>query len=341
MYILCFLLLLVKSLTAPYEFKITKTIYNTLRISAIIGHPGIEVELAVIFSEANLGLSNNMNYNESYSDTISDLVYLYKKIEFKENVGFRDMKNELVTVASLPMTKFSYNINHKGFFGLGEKIGLEKEAHLYYILNSKLGNSKQVFYLNYNKLKIGFGEYPNEYYQLKNKYKFCKMVNASYITNQKENIGYYCKFDMIYFKDSQNNAYHYYFIDTIVRFCPSSNAFFVPESFLNFLADTYFKEAIESNFCKKVKGELDYKYVKCNNNFDYRKLPKWTILFEKFSLKLDPEDLFTFVEGNLFVLIASSPNRNLFHFGYPILNKFITIIDNDKKEIGFINHQGI
>ena len=137
MYILCFLLLLVKSLTAPYEFKITKTIYNTLRISAIIGHPGIEVELAVIFSEANLGLSNNMNYNESYSDTISDLVYLYKKIEFKENIGFRDMKNELVTVASLPMTKLSYNINHKGFFGLGEKIGLEKEAHLYYILNVK------------------------------------------------------------------------------------------------------------------------------------------------------------------------------------------------------------
>ena len=77
------------------------------------------------------------------------------------------------------------------------------------------------------------------------------------------------------------------------------------------------------------------------SNFDYRKLPKWTILFEKFSLKLDPEDLFTFVEGNLFVLIASSPNRNLFHFGYPILNKFITIIDNNKKEIGFINHQGI
>ena len=199
---------------------------------------------------------------------------------------------------------------------------------------SQTPDSKKIFYIDYKSSIIGLGDYPDRKTNLRH-YKYCSLL-SKFSDNPIEYTGYFCNLDMIYYK--AQNKYVYYHFKTPIKFCVEANAIYCPRDYIDFLAETYFKEAITNNECRVIHNEDEYTYINCKNNFKYKSLPNWTIVFDNFSFKLTPEDLFTTVEGDLFFLICNSPNRNIWYFGYPVLKKFITVFDLEKMQIQFVPH---
>ena len=314
---------------APYELSFTKSIYNTIHVNTYVGSHLQNLDLSVTFCETFIGLNSRSKY-ETYKSSSHHVIYATSNgITFTDLVQF---SNNNKSFSEIPMILFNKNQDGRiGYIGLAPRKGSVNETLLEHIF-SQIPNSKKIMYVDYKTSKIGFGDYPTNKNNLRN-YKYCSLL-TNLNDNSIDRTGFYCNLDMIYYKF--DNKYVYYQFKTPIKFCVEANAIYCPREYIDFLADTYFKDAINKKQCIVVHNEEGYTYINCHNNYNYKSLPNWTIVFDNFSFKLTPEDLFTTVEGDLFFLICNSPNRNVWFFGYPVLKKFLTIFDLEKMQLQFV-----
>ena len=320
LFIVLFLFLSCSSI--PLEFKLRETEFKTYETKICLGTPKKCDYFVVSFVRDHLIAYGQTNYNplSSTSAKCEDINHC------------RDIMNVLehYSIENVYIEKDNFeNTNKKGFFRLGDRSKDGVISKLYRLAN------KRVFYIDKKNKKLVVGDYPEEYISVKeaNSFKYCELI-------EDEEPGFKCHLDSLYFKNGNDNSYTYYEVNKSVNFCPEPNAIYASSGFVDKIIKNYLREQISEHTCERIYSD-GFLYVRCSINYDYEndnRLKDITIIFNHFSLRLSPKDLFIEHDDSKYFLIIHNPEKKGWHFGYPFLLRYITLIDEEQKLIGFIPH---
>lgn len=305
-------------------FPLKETDRKVYETKVCLGTPKVCEDYVISFVQDNFILTARSSYQPKLSETASLIS------GEKENICYDSLSFSDVLINKVYISKtFEINVRRNGIFGFGPGNDDENSniAKFY-----KEAQGKKVFFIDISKKILSVGDYPVEYNKVKEsgKYKFCKLI---------KNNSYQCNLDSIYFSSDNGIQYNHFQIDSLVTICPQPNAVYASSAFMDLIIKVYFKEQIKEGSCHRVYTE-GYLYVSCDRRYDYlhdKRLKNITIILNKFSLVLTPKELFTYHEGDTYFLIIHNPEKKGWHFGYPFLRKFITVIDEEEMQIGFIN----
>ena len=305
-------------------FPLKETKYKVYETNVCLGTPKVCEDYLISFVENSFLLTGLSRYQSNLSESAS-FIAGEKQNSCYDSLFLRDV---LINKVYIYKT-FETNAGRRGIFGFGPGNDDDNSniAKLY-----KEAQGKKVFFLDLSKKILSIGDYPDEYKIVKEtgKYKYCKLI---------KNYSYQCNLDSIYFSSDIGIRYNHFQIDSLVTICPQPNAIYASSAFMDLIIKEYFKEQIKEGICLRVYSE-GYLFVECKRSYDYlndKRLKNITIILNKFSLVLTPKELFTYHEGDIYFLIIHNPEKKGWHFGYPFLTKFLTVIDEEEMQIGFIN----
>ena len=317
-----FFILFFSCSSIPLKFKLRETEFKTYETNICLGTPKKCDYYTLSFNKNHLISFGQTDYNplSSTSAKCKDNNHCHDIINFLEHYS---IDNVYIEKDNFSMT------NKKGIFSIGDRSKNSVIEKLYGLAN------KKVFYIDIKSKKFVVGDYPEEYSSVKenDSYKYCELI-------ENEEPGYRCNIDSLYFKNENDNSYTFYEVKQPVVFCPEPNAIYASSEFVDKIIKNYLREQISEHICERIYSG-GYLYVRCNINYDYEKdnrIKDITIILNHFSLRLSPKELFTEHDDSIYFLIIHNPEKKGWHFGYPFLRRYITIIDEEEHLIGFIPH---
>lgn len=317
-----FIFLFLSCTSIPLEFKLRETEFKTYETKICLGNPKKCDYYTLSFNKDHLIAFGQTDYNPLSSTSA----------KCEDNNHCRDILSflEHYSIDNVYIEKDNFSMSSKkGIFGIGDRSKNSIIEKLYGLAN------KRIFYIDCKNKKFVVGDYPEEYTSVKetDSYKYCELV-------ENDEPGYRCNIDSLYFKNGNDNSYTFYEVNQPIIFCPEPNAIYASSAFVDKIIKNYLREQINEHICERIYSD-GYLYVRCSINYDYEKdnrLKDITIIVNHFSLKLSPKDLFVEHDDSIYFLIIHNPEKKGWHFGYPFLRRYITIIDEEEHVIGFIPH---
>ena len=291
-----------------------------------------------------------LNYSTTYhSDNFSEIIFFgfdefRKGIKSKEQFEFPfNKKSNLNFILATDIIS-----EESGIFGLkleyDNKI-LGNFSTLKQLKDNKFISSYVFFFifenldispLNY-KGKLIIGKYPHEfnpkkyikdnYYEIKTIYKF-NFFNEFFEIKHFE----------IFYGDINNDKND--FTDEIITQIDFSKSYI--------LGTTKFKNFIRNEFNELYKDkciEISEKYIYfiCDKDIEINKLKSIYIFYgnHNFTFELKPSDLFALYDNKLYYLINfyKQSESTIWSFGIIFLRKYLFVIDQDKKVIGYYDNK--
>lgn len=324
------------SSSSPIVLKLKETDQRTYTTNICMGG-GDSLncnDLHVALIENEISVYKNCRYRPSLSSSskfISDLSS--PSALYTDTVILIDpLTNETTSFETYIEEIFIKNNKKNGFFGLGRAKDNNNELSLINQLY-RIANHKKAFYIDTKHKELIIGTYPS----IANTRKI-KFINFNSNNNEKK---YVSKVDSAFFKGS-NNEYLRYEINSMFEFCLSNSGIQVPKDFALFVFDNYLGHVIRNNTCKVVNND-GFLFVRCGWYYKYESddnLNDITFIFDnKVSMRLSWENLFTKFDSEVYFLIVYNPHIDSFSFGYPFFNRYVMLVDEDRKQIGFYAHR--
>lgn len=327
--------------------------------------PLIEIEIGTLYQKFSLSLDINCqttwltSINELKTSTFQTaLIETEFRMDFYSIEGLEsedNIKIDQITINNFPfiIPLSSINPDHiSGVIGLSRLIS-PKNSIIHHAFNQGL-ISKRRFRIETSSLagKIGklfFGDFSGYYSYSTNHYHFyhCPVkvkkddwnCNLNYIIIGKINMDHHLTKNSKGFYGYQidlDSTNHYY-SDTPVYFSSIDNYLFVPNTFIEWLRNNFFKEQIESKNCKEISIEKDMKGFECNST-GISNLNKINFVFESFALMIHPRwRLFTEDKGTdkfIFIIVHKGQYEKWL-FGLMFIKNEIMFFDYDSDEVIF------
>lgn len=326
---LFFILLLIASCQVM-KIPLKKTQFNMYKVIVHIGGSNsFKEELTLDLTERIIIVYGNAEYQPQKSYTAMPESFDEYNQMFYDSLFFSNNKHIEFRNISIEQRLFTTS-GTNGYLGLA--------YHNNSLLNTVFStiNSKKVFYINANTLELGIGEYPREMQLIQS-----NMIHRKCTMILKSHSHYACHLHSVHFKNTIKNEYIHYSINTDVTFCTTKNAIYTDDDFANVVYKNYLLEQIKEGTCEEVHSDSGYKFVRCDNNYNYKhdtRLTDITFVVGKFSFRLRRDELFALGSDNKFYfLIVNNPDNSGWFFGYPLFNKYITVFDIDSKLISFVS----
>ena len=321
-------------ISSPIVLKLKETNQRTYTTNICMGGDLLNCnDLQVALIENEISVYRNCRYRPTLSSSSKFIADLSSPSAlYTDTVILIDpLTNETVSFETYIEEIFLQNNKKNGFFGLGRA----KDDNQLNLINQlyKIANDKKAFYIDTKRKEIIIGTYPSIISSRK-----IKFINFNSSVDEKK---YVSKVDSAYFKSS-NNEYLHYELNSMFEFCLSNSGIAVPKDFALFLFDNYLGHVISNNTCKVINND-DFLFVRCGWYYQYEtdsNLTDITFIFDnKVSMRLSRENLFTKFDSEVYFLIVYNPHIDSFSFGYPFFNRYVMLIDEDNKQIGFYSHQ--
>ena len=302
--------------SSQITFELTTSQYGTYSIELCLGEDGLCDDFTIDFTYLNLKVFKNSIYNPVFNTTSNIPIDIFRTAipsQTKSKHCIVDAEFDFISTIH-PELKCIVGLSQQSLF-------------LYNILEYV---ERKIFYIDINKLKLVFGDYPDQYYRkFPNRfkdYKYCPLIS-------KTNPQYSCYIDSIYFK---NEIYH---IENTVDFNIGTSYIYVDKPFMDLIRQVYFAKYIKDNTCSYEQNGKEH-FITCKDDFDYineEGLFDIYVIMNKFSLRLTKNELFLKydVGGLMFMIVYNEDNSNWI-FGSALFKRHIVIIDQEHDQLGFI-----
>ena len=330
---------------SSYESKINQTLNIIVDLEEIVFSTTSEY-----FSEYATENNNILcNYNTSKSPTFYEdegyyNIYGIKTLSSYASEFFKIFTNIDLTEYNITELKFINTINHKsnnicGNIGLSY---LHKESKVYNLigeLHSKFNLLDYSIFFNYSSQNsdegfVVFGNMP---------YNFLpKKYNEDDFKSVYSNLMKIPIFNLIQMTIKGNKINE--MGEMKIRINPDIEGIEFPEFFFKYLEDNFFQDYYNKSICHAQKSNRLYKIIQCEvgkNKFNeksiksFPKLSFYILRDSYFNISFNGEDLFYQKDNKYYFRIIESSMEEDFVFGRLLFKKYITIFNQDKKQIIF------
>ena len=305
--------------SSPGFFLQAGTPFKTQSVQLSLTYPYTWVSF-VTYDNNQSSTSELINNNIEFpSDNYGSLIGLEVRdiISFPNNISLNNFSFFILRSKSIT---FEFSI-----LSLSRAYNDTKYSIIHQLYNEGLIGYKSftLEYIEPNDGVIYFGKYP--FY--KNKYQFtCKA------TLMQNNL-WGCDLKMVVFGDGNKK---YYFNNKYASHFSAGAQLLVPDGFILFLKETYFKSALEKNICKLTS----LKQFECETN-SIKQFGDLIIVFESTGLILRSNELWKSINyfQSTFLMHGGhnvfSGIKNEWYIGKELLDKFTTTFDYEQNTITF------
>lgn len=229
--------------------------------------------------------------------------------------------------------KFRHNERYSGILGLAydleEKYQESKEGmyDFFSFFKNTSGQHRKLIGIKSDKDEgiMYIGDYPIEIKNNKKIYKTCPL------TTPKKNHSWRCNLNAIYFEDNDLIQ-----LDTPADFIIGGNIIGVNQNTFYTIKDKLFSTAIMNNLCHIDKDDEIYIQIVCKSEFDKSSLGVISLVFGKWTFKLETKHLFYELEGNqYFILLTEKFDLDHWYVPPSMLFGIYIFFDKDNNELGF------
>ena len=181
------------------------------------------------------------------------------------------------------------------------------------------------------------GNMPHVY--MPDKFNIDNLISI-YSKNMKEPIIDFVKFDLGGKKIKKKDE------SISIKINPDIEGIEFPEYYFKYIEDIFFQEYYNKTICQIKDGSTKrlYRIIQCDGkkfgNENIKSFPKITFYIDmnyNFSISFNGEDLFYYKNNKYFFKITEKALEDNFIFGRMLFKKYITILNQDKRQIFFYN----
>jgi hypothetical protein len=289
----------------------------------------------------NTSYSVSPKYDHSKSKTAD---FLNKTIEIYDEDGDVRGKStyDNIQVGKYELNKFGFvqildyengfKDYSKGKLGLGNKQEHGETFDFIKSLKNQGLIEKEIFSLNPNEKILSIGDYPRN----SDVYSFCNITEVDDLDNDYR-ASWVCEMTHIFFGIFINkiDLDDFEEINARVSFDTAYPYISVPKRHLNLFKEKYIKKVFNDT-CNEIKDNEETYFI-CENDDKNLKNSNITFILGGFGYTLTSKELFKKIDGDKVELLIRFyvENDDIFSFGIPFINSYITVFDFEKSQVGF------